>query len=134
MYLYHPLMLLLPHLIQFHQTLIVPLLPLKRIQRLHQYLLNTRIPSHPKQLLNSIHKLRIYIPRKCLPWIVRQYPNQHNRIILNIRLVEVVLREELPNYQRGFFCGARGGFGGFDDRGQVEDFFAAALGASGFAE
>lgn len=39
-YLYYPLVFLLPHLVQLYQALIARLVLLERIQRLHQYLLN----------------------------------------------------------------------------------------------
>jgi len=127
MLLNHLLTLLLPHLVQQRQSLIIPLLPLKCIQRLHQYLPNTRIPPHPQQLLNRLHELGVDISRECSARVVRQDPDQHDAIILDVRFRRVVLREVLSDNICCLFCSSRGRLAGFDDGWEVEDFFTLLL-------
>lgn len=124
MQLHHPLVLLLPHLVQQRQSLIVGLLPLKRVQGLYQYLLHTRIPSHSQQLLDCLHELRVHVPRKCLPWIVGQDADEHNAIVLHVRLRRVVFREVLSDDIGCSLCSGRRRLAGFDNRWEVKDFFA----------
>ncbi len=85
MWLNYLLTLFLPHLVHQRQSLIIPPLPLKRIQRLHQYLPNTRIPPHPQQLFNRLHELGVDISRERSARVVRQDPDQHDTIILHVR-------------------------------------------------
>lgn len=108
MYLDHPLMLLLPHLVQQRESLVIRLGPLKRIQRLHQYLLHAWIPSYPQKFLDRLHELRVHIPGKRLAWIVGEDPDEHYAIVLHVRLRRVVFREVLSDDIGCLLCGGWG--------------------------
>ncbi len=107
---------------------------LKTIQRLPQYLLRVRILAIPQQLLHSPHKLPIEVPCERRAGIIGKDADQHDRIVLDIRLRAPFFRQEASDLLRRSGGGGWGGFGGFDDDGEVKHFLAAVAVRAGFAE
>lgn len=97
---------------------------LKCVQRFSQNLLNTHVSTFPKEFLYCGNKFRIEVLGKSLAWVIREDPDKHNRVVLNIGTLKVVLGEEFANAIGSLpGCGWTR-LGRFNNDRKVEDFFA----------
>lgn len=99
--------LLLPHFSEAGQGLVIRLLRFKGFERLPQDLLYAHVPSFPQQLLDGGDKPRVDVPGESLARVVRQYPDEHDRVVLDIRPLMVFGGQELPYRYCGLRCRSR---------------------------
>lgn len=90
-------LLLLPHFPEPRQGLVIGFLGFKRIERLPQDLLHAHVPSLPQQLFDRGDEPRVDVSREGLAWVVRQYPDQHDRVVLDICPLVVLCGQELSD-------------------------------------
>lgn len=119
----HFVTLLLPHLVQQSQPLVIALRAAEVVERLHQQLLHTQVLPPSRQVLDSLYEFGIDVPGERPARVVGQNADQHDAVVLHVRRCVVVAGQELAD-QGASFSGGRGrGLAGFDDAREIENFF-----------
>lgn len=75
-------------------------------------------------MLDSIGEWLVEVLGEGLAWVVGQYPNEHNRIVLDVWTRVVLLGKKRSDLPCGSSCCSGTRDGGFDNSREMEDFFA----------
>lgn len=101
------------------------LVRLQLIQRLSQYLLCASILAVSEQLFHGADECFVEVTGERRSRVVAQYANEHYGVVLDMWSGRVLAGQELADLLC-CSCGCgRGGFGGFDDDGKMENLLAA---------
>lgn len=93
----HQTLLLPPHGEQGIQVGIECLFPLQRIQCFLENLVDTSVVSISQQMLHRVGEVLIKVLGKGRAWIVGQDANEHDRIVLDMWCLVVLLGQEFAD-------------------------------------
>lgn len=90
-------------------------------------MLHVPVAPLPELGLDRGHEFGVHVARERVARVIGQNAHEHSRIVLDVVRGFVWRGEVLANAMGGLLGGAGAAFGGFDNEGQVDEFFSGGL-------